>query len=124
MAGTGTRIEQGWTGTGIVGAADLAANVCVKFIANLLVVCAGSDKPIGTVQEPFKVGVAGTFYRAMKGTGAWVVTSGTVAVDDYVKTGAAGALVADGTSGATALSVNTVGQVREVGTNLAFVLFL
>ncbi len=121
MAGTGWRAEQGWNGSGVVGASDIAANVGVKWDTNgLLVVCGAGDKGIGSFQEAAKVGVTANFVRKIGG--AWMQYSSTVAAGDYVKFTTGGILVSDGTSGSTALSVNTVGVVREInaGASMCF----
>lgn len=124
MAGTGTKIEQGWLGDGVAGEA-LDANVGVDFdTAGKIIEADAGRKGIGSVQEAYASGVTLSFYR--KVGGAWLQTSGTVAAADYVKFTTGGIVIADTTSGSTALSVNTIGVVREVNAanSLAFVEWL
>ena len=113
MAGTGFRIEQGWLGSCKVGAANLAANIGVKFDSDgLLVACGAGDKGIGSVQEAFAAGVdPASFVRKIGG--CYMTFSGTVVSGDYVKFTTGGILIADTVSGSTALSVNTVGIIRD-----------
>ena len=124
MAGTGTRVEQGWLGSGTTGA-SLAANTLVVWgTSGTLINCGVGGKPVGSVQEPFASGVTCDFYR--KFGGAWLAYTGTVAAGDIVKAGAAGVVVSDGSSGSTTLSVNSVGVVRELNAtaSICFVEFV
>jgi hypothetical protein len=121
MAGTGTRIEQGWQGSGTVASGGLAANTGVKWDTDgKLAYAAAGDRGIGSVQEAFAAGAVANFYRKMGG--AWLAFSGTLVAGDYAKFTTGGILVADTTSGSTALSANTVGLVREInaGAGLCF----
>jgi hypothetical protein len=124
MAGTGTRIEQGWVGTGIT-AAQLAANTGVTWDnAGLLKNCGAGDKGIGSVQEAFPISVEAGYVRKIGG--CWLQYSGTVVAGDLVKFTTGGILIADTVSGSTAQSVDTVGVVREVngGASMCFMEWL
>jgi hypothetical protein len=109
-----TKVLIGETGQGVVNASNaIPKNTAVCFDANgLLRMCAAGDKPVGVCQDAFAVNTVATFYRC-RGNQLRCLTSGTIAAGDLVKMTTGGAVIADTTSGSTALSVNTVGQAIE-----------
>lgn len=104
--------QVGWYGSGTVGASPLVANTGVVFAAGLLVAAGAGQKAIGIVKTAAAAGSVVAYTRVVPGTEQLVATSGVVVADDFVKWTTGGLLVADTTSGATALSVNTVAQLR------------
>lgn len=106
-----TKVTLGPTGQATVGSADIAANRLVCLDANgLLIVCPSGSRPIGSVQDAFKIGTLATYYKC-QGQTHLVGTSGTVVKGDLIKTYTGGLALADVASGSTALSVNTIGQL-------------
>ncbi len=106
-----TLIQIGETGQGTVGASALTAGMLVCFGTDgLLRACAAGDKPDGVVQDGFAAGVTATYYKT-RGNILYVQTSGTVVTGDIIKCSTAGVVIADTSSGSTALSVNSVGKL-------------
>jgi hypothetical protein len=106
-----TFLQQGPIGQGKATIA-LAANVAVKWDASNpgnVVVCGAGDIPIGYTMDAYAAGVTASFYRAGSGHEMYVSGSG-ISAGDYVKCGAAGALVQEGTP--TTPTALTVGQAK------------
>jgi hypothetical protein len=101
----------GETGQAVVGAVALTAGMLVKFsTAGLLIACAGSDRPVGSVQDAYAAGATATYYKC-RGNQHHLVAQSAIAAGDYVKTYAGGLVVTE--ASATVLTVNTIGQAIE-----------
>jgi Fe-S cluster assembly ATPase SufC len=102
-----TLIQIGPIGTGKATTA-IAANTAVKWdtTAGNIVICSGSDIPIGYTQDSIATGAEGNFYRAMRGIEVLVNATG-VSAGDMLKTAASGALTTD-----SAPSYLTVAQAK------------
>jgi hypothetical protein len=103
--------QTGLVGNGIVGATPLTPNIGVVFTASRLVACGAGDKAVGIVKDAYAAGLNAPFTRCSR-TCQYVMGSGTLAAGDFVKWTTGGLVIADTTSGATALSVNSVGKCR------------
>jgi hypothetical protein len=88
----------------------------------LLVAAAGAgDLAIGTVQEDYTyVAGRGNTVTVFVGGRQRLVASGAITALDLLKTAASGKAQPDGTTGSTALSVNTDGQALEAAANGAY----
>lgn len=89
----------------------IGANKAVKWdtTPGNIVVAGVGDKPIGYTQDPIAAGVVGDFVRASAGFEVLVDGAG-ISAGDYLKCGAAGALVQEATP--TTLTAATVGQAK------------
>ena len=105
-----TFLQQGPIGQGIANIA-VAANVAVKWhtTAGQVVVAGVGDIPIGVTMDAYAAGAEVSFYRWGQGHEFYISCAG-VSAGDYVKCGAAGALVQEGT--ATVVTAATVGQAK------------
>jgi hypothetical protein len=103
-----TKVQLGETGQGTVGAVALTAGQLVRFDTNgLLIACAGSDRPVGSVQDAYAVGATATYYKC-RGNQHHLVAQSAIAAGDLVKTYAGGLAVTE--ASAATLTVNTIGQ--------------
>lgn len=89
----------------------IAANQLVKWdtTAGNIVVCGVGDIPIGVTQDPIAAGAIGAFYRWGPGH-EFLVNGSGIAAGDYVKAGAAGVAVQEGTP--TVVTAATIGQAK------------
>ncbi len=105
------RIQTGDIGSGIAAEA-IAANLLVNVNSSEQVALNGADGMAdGSAQEAAASGAQATFYKRRPGDRARLKGTGTLVAGDFFKGAASGLIQADGTSGATALSVNTLGVV-------------
>lgn len=106
-----TKTRLGDTEDGIANV-NIGANLCVKWHTTFgqVVVCGVGDIPCGVTIEPIPAGRTGTFNRWGRGN-TYLVSGTGISAGDYVKCGAAGVLVQEGT--ATTPTVFTVGQAKH-----------
>ena len=105
-----TFLQQGPLGQG-VASANLPANTAVKWhtVAGQLAAAGVGDIPIGVLMDAVVSGNLGSFYRWGPGAEFYISATG-VSAGDYLKCGAAGVLVQEGTP--SVVTAATVGQAK------------
>lgn len=101
-----------------MAAAAIAANLLVEIdTSGNLIVCASDRRPVGHVQDAQVASdIRGAQVHECEGYALIQCTTTTVAIGDYLKSYTGGKVTTDGTSGATALTVYTIGRACSAGT--------